>query len=394
MLRTLTGLVCLAVLNVALIYAQQLKEGEADPYNAVVKDLNSADFAKALPDLNAWKDKFPSSEYNNIRTALYVQTWAGLNQPEKALDTARELLHQDLKTLFPGVTGQAIVIRLLYNSTWAISRLIAPSPQQIASGENAARQLMAYDDALPGVSAEKWAEARTDMREKAAAALFYLAELPGIQAMARQPPDCPAAEAAWKNALAAYPDKPTPAYELARALNCQTKVSEALYEFQRAASLDPKIAAFADKAYVKFHGSDEGLDRLKAQVKESPLPPEGFTIRTADQIRDEANPQLALWKTIRDSLIAPDGANFFESQLKDAAVPALKGMLIEAKPACRPRELIIAIEGEKPEVLLKLEKPLTGRPELNTEITWEGAGVAFTANPFVLTMETSAVKTR
>ncbi len=245
------------------------------------------------------------------------------------------------------------------------------------------------------------------MKDKASAALLYIAMLPGIQAMAKHPPDCPAAESTYEKALAVYPDRAALSYELGRALNCQSKIPAALYEFERAAVLDAtlgnpaidpkKIRSFADNAYIKFHGSDEGLDQLKEQVRQSALPTDGFDILSAEEVAikiqrefDKAHPEIAMWRTIRASLSAPDGAQFFADQLKGATVPQLKGTVVEAKPACRSRELLIAVEGNKPEIRLKIDKPLTGKPELNTEIEWEGLGSSFTPEPFLLTMETSA----
>jgi tetratricopeptide (TPR) repeat protein len=395
--------VCLAGAVFAQI-AQQLKDGEFEPYNSAINDLNAGAFSKALDDLDVWKDKFPASDLSDTRIALYVQTYSGLKQPEKALDAAQPLLTKDLKAAFAGPDGQAMIIRLLYNATGAISHAANPTPSQLASGETAARELMAYDDPLPGVPADKWAEARADMKDKAAAALLYIDMLPGIQAMAKRPPDCPAAEAAYLTALKAHPDQATISYELGRALNCQAEVPQAIYEFERAAvthpSLGEKVRAFADGAYIKFHGSDEGLADLKGQVRQSPLPPDGFTIKTAAEIAaerqaefDKAHPELAVWRSIRDSLTGDNAARFFDSQLKDAELPKLKGTLVESKPACRPRELFIAIEGARPQVLLKLAKPLTGKPELGGEIEWEGSvGVSFAPQPFQLTLDADAGK--
>lgn len=406
----LTGVVCLAMVCLGVPYlavpclAQQLKEGEFDPYNLAVKDLNANDFAKALQDLDAWKAKFPASDYADIRTAFYVQAYTGLNQPDKTLGAARELLARDLKTLFHGPTGQAMTIRLLYNATWAISHSVNPDPEDLAAGEKAARELMAYEQPLPGVSAEQWAQARADMKDKAASALVYIAMLPGVQAMAKRPPDCAAAEAVYTKALAEYPTKGAISYELGRALNCQSKIAAAVFEFQRAVVIEPamgeKIRSFADNAYIKVHGSDEGLAQLKDRVKASPLPPEGFSIKTSAEIADEKekdfnreHPELAAWRTIRESLSGDKGVAFLESQLKDAEMPKLKGTLIEVKPACRPRELYVAMDGDKAEVLLKLPKPVAGRPQLNAEIEWEGGvGSAFTSEPFLFTMTADSEK--
>jgi hypothetical protein len=235
-----------AACSIAFAAEKQLKPGESDAYNDVVKDLSGANFARALLDLDTWRQKYPDSDFTDERSALYVQTYAGSNQPAKALDTAGDLLSKDLTAIFAGPAGQATIIRLLYNAVWAISQIASPTPAELTTGAKAAHQLMAYDQPLPGVTAEKWNEARADMRERAAAALLYIAMLPGIQAMAKQPPDCAAAESAYSKALSDYPEKAALSYELGRALNCEAKTmpdkqAPAVYEFLRAATIDPTL---------------------------------------------------------------------------------------------------------------------------------------------------------
>jgi hypothetical protein len=406
-MKILCCVTAVAVLcSVAEAAEKQLKPGESDVYNDVVKDLSGTNFTKALVDLDKWRQMVPDSDFKDERAAFYVHAYAGTNQPAKALDAAGELLSKDL--------GQPAIIRVLYNAVWAVSQVANPTPAQLATGEKAARQLLVYDQPLPGVSAEKWAEVRTDMRDKAKAALLHIAILPGIQAMAKQPPDCPAAEAAYRGALVEYPDRAALSYELGRALNCEAKTmpekqSAAVYEFLRAATVDPtlgdprndkkKIQAFADSAYVRLHGSDEGLEQLKQQVTQSALPPPDFRIRTATQIAQEKqaefekdNPQLALWLKVKGALSDNDGQQYFEGQLKNSAVPQLVGRVVGAKPECRPRELLVAVPLPPAEITLKLDKPLTGKPELNTEFRWEGVPSAFTKEPFMLTMETDTSK--
>jgi hypothetical protein len=406
--------------SVAAAAEKQLKPGESDVYNEVVKDLSAANFAKALTDLDTWRQKNPDSDFNDERSALYVQTYAGSNQPAKTLDTAGDLLSKDLTTTFPGPAGQPTIIRLLYNAVWAISQIANPSPAELTNGAKAARQLMAYDQPLPGVTAEKWNEARADMRERAAAALLYIAMLPGIQAMAKQPPDCAAAESAYRTALTEYPEKAALSYELGRALNCEAKTmpekqSPAVYEFLRAATIDPtlgnpgndkkKIQTFADNAYIRLHGSNDGLDRLRSQVKESPLPPADFKISTATEIAEakrqefeKDNPRLSLWMKIKGALSDSNGEQYFAGELKDSAVPQLKGTLMEAKPECRPTELLVAVplpdqqQSAPVEIRLKLDKPLAGKPALKTEFQWEGVPSAFTREPFLLTMDAETGK--
>jgi hypothetical protein len=44
------------------------------------------------------------------------------------------------------------------------------------------------------------------------------------------------------------------------------------------------------------------------------------------------------------------------------------------------------------EIALKLDKPLTGKVDPGAEIHWEGVPSAFTASPFLLTMDTETAK--
>ena len=87
------GSVSILLLAAALAGAQstpekKLKQGEYDPYNEVVKDINTNNFTKALTDLDAWSQKFAGSDFKDDRTAFYVQAYTATNQPGKALEMA------------------------------------------------------------------------------------------------------------------------------------------------------------------------------------------------------------------------------------------------------------------------------------------------------------------
>ena len=52
-------------------------------------------------------------------------------------------------------------------------------------------------------------------------------------------------------------------------------------------------------------------------------------------------------------------------------------------------------DAQKPylaEITLKLDKPLGGKPEPDTEFQWEGVPAAFTKDPFMLNMDTETAK--
>jgi tetratricopeptide (TPR) repeat protein len=395
-----------AILCVAAASAQkQYKDGEYDVYNAVVKDVAAANFTQAIANLDAWTTRFPQSNYDPERQSLYMKSYVAAKQWAKALDKAADLLDKNLDTFFADPRD---ALQTLYSATVALPMLPDPTDRQAHAGARAARQLLAFDRRPTGVADADWTKLRADLQAPAKAALLYVAMLPGNRALTKQPRDCAAAETAYRKALDEFPESAAVAFNLGSALNCAKKTSEALYAFQRAAVIDPtlggtrdanQVRSMADNAYTKVHGSDEGLAQLKELAKRSPLPPAGFTVKNAAEIQadkdaafEAQNPQLALWMKIRGALAAPDGPAYFESQLKNAAVPQLRGTLVEARPACRPKQLVVAPggPGSGAEILLKLDVALTGKPQAGADFRWEGVPSAFTADPLLLTMDTEA----
>ncbi len=405
-LRTISMLI---VCVLAAWAEKTYKPGEYDLYNEVTKDLGANNFAKAITDLDTWKSKIPQSDYESERAVLYIKAYMGARQWAKALDLASEVMpHMD--TLFADPKdGPGEALQILFNAAAAAPLVPAPSPAEADAAKQAARQLMTFDRRPPGLTDENWTKLKSDVQAPAKAALLYLAMLPGNQAMTKQPRDCEAAQVAYAKALEDYPDAAAVSYNLGSALSCLHKNPEAVYQFERAAMIDPslggtadpsKTKSFADSAYEKVHGSSDGLDQFKQQVKQSPVPPAGYSLKTASEIAaekeaqfEQSNPQLALWMKIKGALADANGEQYFESQLKNAGVPQLKGTVVEGKPACRSKELLIAVGGNGPaEIALKLDKPLTGKPENGVEIQWEGVPSAFTASPFLLTMDTDTNK--
>jgi hypothetical protein len=401
---------------------------EYDLYNDVLKDISSQNFAKAITDLDTWKTKYPDSDYKDDRLYYYIQAYSGGKQPAKLLEAAQQLMQKDLKTTFK---DPRLILGALYQTSIAITGIKEPTPDQIATAQKAAQQLLDYAPTYfvaankpAGTDDAAWAKARADLESGPKAALMYIAVAPATQAMGKK--DCATAEGLFAKALQQYPDNAYIAYNLGSAENCiaradPTKAAEvapkAIYEFVRAAVVDPslgkttdpkQVTDFATRIYTGFHGSDEGLDKLKEQAKASPLPPAGFTIETAAAVAirkqnefAQSNPMLAMWMGIKGQLADANGEQYFESQLKDAKVPKLRGVIVEGKPACRSKEILVSVplpdnQGQAAaEISLKLvdadRKPLAlpnVKPVAGTEIQWEGVPSAFTKDPFMLTMDT------
>jgi len=413
---------------------KKYKDGEYEMYSAAFKDAN--DPKKQLQDLDDWAKKIPDSDYKDDRNYLYVLAYQKVAppQPDKVIEFGSQLTSKDLNGIFSAPTSEMVaglpirsaILTTLYSVSLTAASMPSPTADQLAAGDKAAHQLL---DLCPKYfTAENkpanqpdtaWNAARADVEGKARTAMIAIALKPGLAAKEKK--DCPGQEAAFAKALGDYPDSGAAAYQFGIALlTCDRanaeKVAQALWEIARATSLDPAksgldakdvpgIDAYLKKVYVNVHGSDEGLDGLKHQAAAAAMPPAGFKIKSATEISAEKEtefkekyPQLALWLGIKGQLADTNGEQYFSGQLKDAAVPKLKGVLVEAKPACRPKELLVAIplpDAKKPytaEISLKLDKPLTGKPDPDQEFQWEGVPAAFTKDPFLLTMETESAK--
>ena len=174
--------------------------------------------------------------------------------------------------------------------------------------------------------------------------------------------DFPRAEVELRKAIELDPRQGQVSYWLADAMLEQNKTNPekqqpALYYFARAAAYDgpgslpaadrKNLAAYLSAAYGKYHGSDEGLTQLMAAAKSNPEPPAGFQIKSAAQIEkerieaeqmfDKTHPERALWKDLKAALTSPTGETYFETNMKDALVPRLKGKMVAMSPASKPR---------------------------------------------------------
>lgn len=407
--------------------AKKVKDqGEYDIFNEALKDL-TANPQKAIQDLDTWTQKYPDSDYKWDRIYMYMQAYSTMKppQPEKIVQYGSQLMNQDMKAIFNDKNGPLTIVKILYMVATNVTLLPNPTPEQIDLGKKAAQRLKdeanAYFTAAnkpAGTSDADWAKAKNDLDSAADHTQLFLDVLPANQAMAKK--DCAAAEPMYVKALQDRPQSAYISYQLANAMLCLQKsqpemAARAIYEFQRAAVIDPtlgdpkndpkQLTAYADKLYTSVHGSDEGLAQLKAAAKANPLPPQGFEIKTKDQIAAEKanefaknNPKLALWNGIKTALTAPDGESYFATQLKDSGVPQLRGVVVEGKPACRSKEILVYVpnpatpDAKSPEITIKLDAPLSGKPEPGTEIMWEGIPTAFSKSPFMLTMDSEKSK--
>jgi len=401
--RTKLALSILAISLLALAQAPPKtwkSQAEFDAYSAAAKET---DAKKKLALVDAWKDQFPNTDFQQQRLALYVDAYRLLNDTPKVVATLNDLLALDPKDL--NVMNLIMVFSLQLDSRANSSAL-----------DNAAHvaqaTLSALDTKPAAVSEADW--------PKMKAALGALShKVLGWTAMNRN--DNPAAEQAFLQSLKADPDSAQVDAWLGnveRAQKTPEKISQALFFYARAAvhdgpgALPPQVRQqfdeFLRKVYNGYHGQDDaGLSDLKQLAKSQPFPPDGFTVKSEAEILAEkaaefqkANPQLALWMSLKKELTSPNAAQYFDANMKGADVPGgaggvetFKGTIVAARPALRPKELVVAIADPKiPEVVLKLDTALAAKPEIGSEIQFDGVPDSFTPDPFMVTFNVERAK--
>jgi tetratricopeptide (TPR) repeat protein len=357
-----------------------------------------------LDSLDKWTKQYPQSELADIRRQLYLETYRQLGRTREAFGAAVEVLRDNPNNLF----ALSTIVGSIYQLTPA-------SSADLDVAERATTRIIAN---LDGIYAKEnrptemtdadAAKAKPDMRT-------FAQKTAGWIDWTRK--DFARAEVELGKAIALDPKQAQVSYWLADAMLEQNKTNPekqpaALYYFARAASYDgPTALPAADRkslteylntAYVKYHGSDEGLDRLVASAKASAVPPSGFQIKSAAQIEkermeaeqmfDKAHPEKALWKDLKAALTAPAGDTYFETNMRDALVPRLKGRLVATSPASKPKELVLAIENSAGDVTLKLDGALPGKMEPGGEIEFEGIAKSFTKDPFMVTFDAEKAK--
>jgi tetratricopeptide (TPR) repeat protein len=363
---------------------------EYDLYAAITKEK---DPSKKLELLDTWKQKYPTSDYSQERLLFYIQTYKELRQGEKMLGAAQELLKEDPKN-----------IQGLYWITVLTVSLANTAPDRLDMGEKAANGLLANLDETfapskrPATTPEEaWKKERANLESVAHTTLGWVA-------MNRKNNE--RAEQQFKRSLELNPQNGQVAYWLGTVIAAERipeKQSAALFYFARAANYTgdgampeagrKQIQAYLDKVYTNYHGDKSGLQELIAMARDRATPPPDLKIKSAAEVafdKEEAlkraNPQLALWMSLKKELEGPDGMTYFTDKLKHAAVPKLKGTLISQSPANRPKELVLGIENpSQPEVTLKLNEPMSHKAEPGTEIEFEGLPEEFTKEPFMLT---------
>ena len=361
---------------------------EYDLYDAISKDTNPK---TRLDKLLQWQKQYPTTDFKQERRQAFLTTYAQLNQGKDAVDAAKEILADDPKDF------TALYYTMFFTRQLAGNN---PSPEVLDQGEKAANAILAnINTPPPNVTEDQWKKGRADVENLGRVTLGWIA-------LTRK--NWEASEAEFQKSLQMNPNNGEVDYFMGTAIASEKKVEkmpQALFYFARAATYDgagalspdgrKQVMTYVQKAYKTFHGSDEGFNDLLAAAKSQPAPAPDFKIRSAKEIEDEKerveaeeakkNPALTLWKNIKGALTGADGANYFNSSMKDALLPTLGGKVVTMEPAVKPKTIVLAIEdGKTPDATLKFDVALPGKVEPGTMLTFEGVPDSYTASPFMV----------
>ncbi len=134
--------------------AQQWKDrAEYDLAQATVKEQ---DPARRLALLNSWKEKYPTTDFSQMRNSVFIQTYDALHQPDKVMQAGKEALQANPRDF-----------TALYLTALNVQLLRKPSRDDLAAGQKAATGILANLDSFfatsqkpPDTSDEVWVQAR------------------------------------------------------------------------------------------------------------------------------------------------------------------------------------------------------------------------------------------
>jgi tetratricopeptide (TPR) repeat protein len=367
---------------------------EYDLYDAITKDTNPK---TRLEKLQQWEKQYPKTDYIQQRRTLLLTTYFALNQAKEAVGVAKEILADDPKNFS--------ALYIIVNYTIALAGN-PPSADVMDQGEKAANTLLSSIDTPPAnFTADQWKAQRPQVEELAHTTIGWVE---------MQKKNWTAAQDEFQKAMKVDPNSGQLAYYMGTAIAEEKDVKKmptALFYFARAATyegqgaLNPQgrqqVMDYVKRAYKGYHGSDQDFDKLIAAAKVSPTPPSdiGTAIKSAlemaqtEQQNEEewnkAHPEEALWKSIKEALNGPDGANYFNTNMKDTAVPTLKGKVVKLEPAVKPKTILVAMEdgksnGTMADATLKFEAALPGKVDEGTELSFEGVPESYTTSPFMV----------
>lgn len=403
-LKMVAAATLVAVLGVQAAFGQAAqktwKDGEYDLANPALSDQNAQ---TRLPKLDAWKAKFPATDFEAERKQTYLATYQALNKPAEVFAIAKEMLAKDPDNL------AALTALVIF-----IYRFTPPSVADMATADQAATSLLtnadkyfASDKKPQGVTDDQWTASKNEILGYAQNCLAWTAN---------QRKEWEKAEGEYVKVIQMQPTNLQATYTLATVIVSQKKIDKlptAIFHLARAANYTgtgalpennrKSIQTYFEKQYANYHGDKSDIEKVVAVAVANPMPPSDFKIKSVVEIQAEkdaaaaasaaADPAGAMWRQIKDTLTGDTGQAYFDKDIKAAALPKFKGKLVSATPETNPKELVLGItDGKLGEVTLRLDAALRGKMDVGTEIGFEGVASSYVKDPFMVTFDVEKSK--
>ncbi len=364
-------------------------------YNAYVGAINESDPARKVQLLDEFLAKYPNTvvKEDALELKLVAQQQAG--QPYE--QTARQVLQINSNNF-----RALLVLSFLFVQT-PLSEQDPQYQQKLSDAENLARRGMGQIPSLP--RPENVSEADFQKSKDLSAATFHQA----LGLVARHRKDFPAAQAEFKKGGELAPDDASIFYRLGDSYIAEKppKYAEAFWAFARAAVLEgpralppagkTQVNDYLTKAYTRYHGSEEGLDKLKESAKAAPFPPEGFRVVPESELKPATpparptptSPESVSFDQIKEVLAGGgEAAKALWAKLKGQTL-SLEGKVVSATPAARPRTVRLAVlpataEAGGYDVLLTLAAASARPLPAGRMVQFEGVASNYTPSPFSL----------
>src|SRR5688572_26473153 len=134
------------VTQIAGAQARKKQVKDQGEHNLYVRAINADDPGAQIAALDVWVQEYPDSEYKHDRLYMYMQAFNTLNppQPLKVIEHGTRLISANLHTLFNTPEGGLVIVNVLFLVARNVASLPAPTAEQLALGEKAARDLLKF----------------------------------------------------------------------------------------------------------------------------------------------------------------------------------------------------------------------------------------------------------
>ena len=373
--------------------APQQKKEIKDPaeYNAYMTAFNQTDPAAKAQALEAFLQRYPNTVIKIDAMELLMASYQQAGNAPKVTEWAQKIVQADPNNL------RALAL-LTYMGRAAAG----------AGGPNAAQALQqAGQYGMQGLQALQTAQKPAEVSEadweklKTQTGMIFNGAA-GMNAL--QSKDYANAAKYLSVAVAGNPADLNNVYPLALSyLQMKPQDPVGLWFIARAVSLAPagaaqqQITAYGRRAYIVYHGGEDGWTDLLAQAAASPNPPAGWKVPPAPTPAEQAA-KLVQDKPVSKmsfdeiQLVLTSGNQQAADQvwggLKDKPI-AIEGKLITATP----NQLMIAgtyddIQNNKADIELNMVANIPARlmPKEGTMVQFQGNPSAYEASPFMVHM--------